>query len=87
MRDAQPLDAVHALDAQIADREPRPAEQEPNDDTIRVRENREGPGEPGKRIPAFLEPVDPVQLAEEQGSYAERLGLGDDDETDVGPVR
>ncbi len=67
--------------------EPRPAEQEPNDDTIRVRENREGPGEPGKRIPAFLEPVDPVQLAEEQGSYAERLGLGDDDETDVGPVR
>lgn len=47
--------------------------------TLRVREE-------AKRIPAFLEPVDPVRLAEQQGSVAERLGLGDD-ETDVGPVR
>ena len=57
-----------------------------DEDTLRVR-NAEGSAGSGKRIPAFLEPVDPVQLATEQGSYAERLGLGDDDETDVGPVR
>ncbi len=48
--------------------------------------------EPGTRIPAFLQPgeeIDPVRLAG-QGGIAERLGLsdtGDDDQTDVGPVR
>jgi cell division transport system ATP-binding protein len=42
------------------------------------------------QIPEFLRPaeVDPVTLAESNGSIAERLGLGgDDDESDVGPVR
>ena len=47
--------------------------------------------EPGARIPAFLEPgepIDPVRLAE-QGGIAGRLGLdsADDEQTDVGPVR
>ncbi len=55
---------------------------EPDDEkTLRVREDAK------QRIPAFLEPVDPVRLAEQEGSVAERLGLGEDDETDVGPVR
>ena len=57
-----------------------PAGESDDERTLRVREE-------AKRIPAFLEPVDPVRLAEQQGSVAERLGLGDDDETDVGPVR
>ncbi|MBL5972980.1 MAG: cell division ATP-binding protein FtsE [Candidatus Leucobacter sulfamidivorax] len=56
-----------------------PAGESDDERTLRVREE-------AKRIPAFLEPVDPVRLAEQQGSVAERLGLGDD-ETDVGPVR
>lgn len=57
-----------------------------NDQTLRVESEARG-------IPAFLDPVassgaDPVRIAEAQGSLAERLGLGaNDDETDVGPVR
>lgn len=60
------------------------AEDPESDKTLRVQTDSK------PRIPAFLEPaaqVDPVRLAEERGSLAERLGLGDDDETDVGPVR
>ena len=52
-----------------------------------VRTDRDGKQ---AQIPAFLRPadVDPVTLAEGNGSLAERLGLsGDDDQTDVGPVR
>lgn len=61
-----------------------PSEGEIDDQTLRVT--------PGvrQRIPAFLDPeagIDPVKFAAEQGSIAERLGLGEDDETDVGPVR
>jgi len=47
-----------------------------------------------QQIPEFLRPApgsaDPVEIAESEGSLAERLGLKaetDDDQTDVGPVR
>lgn len=43
---------------------------------------------PGKRIPSFLEPdiESTVQVAE-AGGFAERLGLRDDEDGNVGPVR
>jgi len=75
---AQP--GVPAAEAQPVGAVDLPPGESDDDRTLRVREE-------AKRIPAFLEPVDPVRLAEQQGSVAERLGLGDDDETDVGPVR
>src|SRR5690606_11406091 len=55
-----------------------------DDDTVRAETSREA------QLPEFLRraEVDPVTLAEGNGSLAERLGLGgDDDGTDVGPVR
>ena len=43
---------------------------------------------PGKRIPAFLEPdVESTVRVAETGGFAERLGLSDDDEGNVGPTR
>lgn len=61
-----------------------PAAGDDVDDTLRADGGRRA------QIPEFLRPaeVDPVTLAESNGSLAERLGLGtDDDASDVGPVR
>ncbi|KIP51570.1 cell division ATP-binding protein FtsE [Leucobacter komagatae] len=43
---------------------------------------------PGKRIPSFLEPdVESTVQVAESGGFAERLGLSDDDQGNVGPTR
>ncbi len=43
---------------------------------------------PGKRIPSFLEPdVESTVQVAEAGGFAERLGLSDDDQGNVGPTR
>ena len=72
-----------------------PAPGDPVDDTdidSTIKADVRRAAQPSGRIPAFLEPqqsIDPVEEAM-GGGVAERLGLkrtGDDDETDVGPVR
>ncbi|MBP6683988.1 MAG: cell division ATP-binding protein FtsE [Leucobacter sp.] len=43
---------------------------------------------PGKRIPSFLEPdVESTVQVAESGGFAERLGLSDEDQGNVGPTR
>ncbi|MFT4233212.1 MAG: cell division ATP-binding protein FtsE [Leucobacter sp.] len=79
----------HLREASVFE-EPHPfgeadAEIDEDDDTVRPS------GPQARRIPSFLDPdrpMDPVRMSE-TGSLAEHLGLdrGDDDQTDVGPVR
>lgn len=88
-RQADLLDPLPSAAGEAIELTPVPLTQAPQD--AQVDANQAVPRDeavPGKRLPSFLEPDDEstVQVAE-AGGFAERLGLSDDDQGSVGPVR